>query len=548
MGKNIVLCSDGTGNQDVKNRGTNVFKLYEAVDIQGHKTAPLTPQVAFYDDGVGTANAFARVVGGAFGWGFSRNVKKMYRELVNVYEPGDKIFLFGFSRGAYTIRALAAFIQFYGVLDQKHYSTLPRGVLTHTIKRGWDEFSAANFKHADAAERRGRIPTQAELAAERKASIERRTVNHAVKPNDPVDIAFIGVWDTVGAIGTPFDGLRELLSRYIRPIWFADNTLGPEVSRACHALALDEERRTFHPELWNEQDGKDERIKQVWFAGAHSNVGGGYPKHGMSLVSLDWMMNEARQAGLRFIKKDLDFISEHQDVHDKLYDSRAGLAVYYRWSPRNLRELCKEHRIPAPKIHISLFERIAAGTNGMNNIDAYSPGNLPVNIDVDTSGSIDSWPDSRVKDKIASLLPPDVQQSRQWSPLEDMSREVNSGKKSYYSFLALTGFTVTALATAAVVTQRRVSNPVQGRRGSRQPESRSPLLLASLGAMAVGSIAIHRWASAVDCALCKQYTQFWHERRRELRQLLLNNQTTHSSGLPPSAGSPGDRQKDKDLL
>lgn len=122
MGKNIVLCSDGTGNQDVKNRGTNVFKLYEAVDIQGHKTAPLTPQVAFYDDGVGTANAFARVVGGAFGWGFSRNVKKMYRELVNVYEPGDKIFLFGFSRGAYTIRALAAFIQFYGVLDQKHYS------------------------------------------------------------------------------------------------------------------------------------------------------------------------------------------------------------------------------------------------------------------------------------------------------------------------------------------------------------------------------------------------------------------------------------------
>ena len=86
----------------------------------------MTKQVAFYDDGVGTANAFARIVGGALGWGFSHNVKKMYRELVNVYESGDRIFLFGFSRGAYTVRALAGFIQYCGIMDTKYYSDRPR--------------------------------------------------------------------------------------------------------------------------------------------------------------------------------------------------------------------------------------------------------------------------------------------------------------------------------------------------------------------------------------------------------------------------------------
>ena len=391
MGKNIVLCSDGTGNQDIKNRGTNVFKLYEAVDIQGHKTKPVTKQVAFYDDGVGTANAFAKVVGGAFGWGFSRNVKKMYRELVNVYEAGDSIYLFGFSRGAYTARALGGFIQYCGVLDTNYYSTRPREELTNKIIECWDDFTKVAFKYAKAKERRGKIPTEAEKAQYQRESIRRRTGNHAVDPEEKLKIPFIGVWDTVGAIGTPFDGLRELISRF-HPIWFADNTLGPEVSHACHALALDEERRTFHPELWNEQHGRDTRIKQVWFAGVHSNVGGGYPKQGMSLVTLDWMMSEAGKAGLRFIESDLQFVHDRQDVHDKLYDSRSGLAVYYRWSPRNLSQLCEEHKIPAAKIHISLFERIANGTNAAHGLDAYSPGNVPFQLEIDSSGSIDNWP------------------------------------------------------------------------------------------------------------------------------------------------------------
>ena len=113
-GKNIVLCSDGTGNTAIKARGTNVFKLYEAVDIQGHKyDQTLKPQVAFYDDGVGTSRLTPlKLIGGAFGFGFRKNVKDLYTELAHVYEPGDHIYLFGFSRGAYTVRALSGMIEY----------------------------------------------------------------------------------------------------------------------------------------------------------------------------------------------------------------------------------------------------------------------------------------------------------------------------------------------------------------------------------------------------------------------------------------------------
>ena len=99
MGKNIIICSDGTGNSDVKGRGTNVFKLFEAIDLNGHRTKPhLDAQIALYDDGVGTQGFTPlKVMGGAFGFGLARNVRKLYKELVRVYDPGDRIYLFGFA-------------------------------------------------------------------------------------------------------------------------------------------------------------------------------------------------------------------------------------------------------------------------------------------------------------------------------------------------------------------------------------------------------------------------------------------------------------------
>jgi len=141
--KNIVICADGTGNTTIKGRGTNVFKLYEAVDQAGHRMdQTLKPQVALYHDGVGTESVkWLRMLTGATGWGLSRHVKQLYGELARVYAPGDKIFLFGFSRGAFTIRTLAGLIHACGILDLSRYAT--NAAFNAGIKAAYLEYPAA---------------------------------------------------------------------------------------------------------------------------------------------------------------------------------------------------------------------------------------------------------------------------------------------------------------------------------------------------------------------------------------------------------------------
>jgi uncharacterized protein (DUF2235 family) len=363
VAKNIVLCSDGTGNATIKNRGTNVYKLYEAVEL-GIKPDQ-RPQVAFYDDGVGTGGLKPmRVLGGAFGYGFARNVRDLYTDLVRVYEPGDFIYLFGFSRGAYTVRALAGMIATCGILDG---NALSERELRRSIGEAYRVYRL-----------RFRPDRQQELASRRAKTF--RETHTVFAPGDPVRIAFIGVWDTVGAVGLPDDSwpkrLLWILSGYRVP-WFKHYRLGDLVDRACHVLAIDDERQTFHPVLWEEpvadgsrSDGRP-RLEQVWFAGVHSNVGGGYVKQGMSLVSLDWMMRRAHEAGLSFTQVDEHTYREHQNVHDKLYDSRSGLGFYYRYGPRDIAAISRAAGIDRPRIHASVLERIGLRTEG------YAPGSIP---------------------------------------------------------------------------------------------------------------------------------------------------------------------------
>lgn len=362
MPKNIVLCSDGTGNSTIKNRGTNVYKLYEAVDLE---TPPgEDQQVAFYDDGVGTGSLkTVRALGGAFGYGFARNVRQLYTQLARVYQPGDRIFLFGFSRGAYTVRALGGMIGTCGVLDG---DKLSEPELRRTVSAAYDVYRLRYRPerwHADAA---------------RRAAEFRRT--HPVyAPGNPVRITFIGVWDTVGAVGLPDDAwLKKVLwvLTGFRIPWFKHYGLGDIVDRACHALAIDDERQTFHPMLWDERRASgepDTRLDQVWFPGVHSNVGGGYVKQGMSLVTLSWMMRHARAAKLRFSALDGQTYFERQNVHDKLYDSRSGLGFFYRYSPRDLSALGKKFGIDRPRVHARAFDRVGLRTEG------YAPGNVPAN-------------------------------------------------------------------------------------------------------------------------------------------------------------------------
>ncbi len=360
MVKNIVLCSDGTGSKGMQKRGTNVYKLFEAVDLHGHGVGPTSPkQIAFYDDGVGTESVkLLKILGGAFGYGLSRNVKQLYANLVRTYDKGDRIYLFGFSRGAFTVRTLAGLINTCGIIKRE---------VEHDEKL---------LDKVEMAYREYRSKYKPIYRQRPKKEISKKKADDFRKKYCVGDeiITFIGVWDTVDAVGVPIDELAKFINTFIYRFKFVDSILSSEkkVKKACHALSIDDERLTFHPVMWNEEDKNEDRIEQVWFAGVHSNVGGGYPKHGMSLVSLDWMMSKAEQAGLRFIDHDRGLYRHRRNVTDKLYDSRSGAGVYYRYKPRDIGgEFCKEYHIITPKIHNSVIERIKQRTEG------YAPGNIP---------------------------------------------------------------------------------------------------------------------------------------------------------------------------
>jgi uncharacterized protein (DUF2235 family) len=373
--KNIVVCADGTGNTTIKGRGTNVFKLYEAVDQTGHRVTPgLTPQVALYHDGVGTESLkWLRILTGATGWGLSRNVKQLYGELARVYAPGDKIFLFGFSRGAFTVRTLAGLIHACGVLDLSKYPTNAK--FDAGVDEAYREYRQAYNSWLTAIFHKTKKLDAARLAELRsKFSVEIPEFQPGAQGKL---IEFMGVWDTVDAVGLPLRA-AEFVNRVIYAFKFPDRTLNPSVAHACHALALDEERESFEPVLWNESMTEaPKRVEQVWFAGVHSNVGGGYPRQGMSLVPFDWIMAKAEAAphNLRFVPAERTMYRYHTDVDDKMYDSRGGLGIFYRWLPRDVQRTCADNGV-TPRVHRSVFERIARNTEG------YAPGSLPPDPEV----------------------------------------------------------------------------------------------------------------------------------------------------------------------
>lgn len=352
---NIVLCADGTGNSGGKLRGTNVWHIYNAVarHRQAGEDRAAVAQVAFHDDGVGTEqNKILRTLGGAFGYGFSRNVRELYAALVKTYQPGDRIYLFGFSRGAYTVRALGGLITKCGVL--KPDAKGPKGTLDSAIEAAFKAYRASGRSQAE-------------------------SFKGAFQPHRDVEIQCIGVWDTVDAVGVPFDWLRDLLSKVIK--WrFHDSDLSPLVRNGFHAIAIDDERETFDPVMWNETNKPDGQvIEQVWFAGVHSNVGGGYPREGMALVSLDWMMTRAESGGLRFVPALRDQVRQGANVHAKLYDSRSGAKAFYRYRPRDIAAFAQKHDAAPPKLHHSVFERVAWQT------DDYAPAQVPGAVTVVTT-------------------------------------------------------------------------------------------------------------------------------------------------------------------
>ena len=515
-GKNIVICSDGTGNTAIKGRGTNVFKLFESVDLNGHRTDPrLPPQVAIYDDGVGTEDFKpVRVVAGATGYGLSRNVRQLYKELVRIYDPGDRIFLFGFSRGAFTVRTLAGLIGFCGIVDVRRLPTVD--ALTAAVKRGYRAYRA-RYRTPLGKLLRGEVDPQA---------IERFRSEccHEL----PAPVHFLGVWDTVDAVGLPFH-LGEVINLTIYRFKFPDQHLGPIVETACHALSVDDERHSFHPLLWHHRDaGDDRRIDQTWFAGAHSNVGGGYPKQGVSLVALEWMLQKAETAGLRLVPGDRGYYRDHANVDDKVYDPRAGIGMFYRWKPRDVAALCDANRV-APTVHLSVLERIAHGT------EDYAPGNLAPNARVVITPSGEATADEAARAR-ARGVEAVLHEAHRADPRPLLARVRGSiviGLLSYYVYIAAcvavvaaasapadigtTGWAWRWLTGAATLIGNIVTLQVGELWKTVKTMATSPWLF---GPLVAGFALSYALAFVADRRMTAVFSGFWHEHQPRLRAAL----------------------------
>jgi uncharacterized protein (DUF2235 family) len=523
-GKNIVICADGTGNTTIKGRGTNVFKLYEAIDQNGHRTDPgLTPQVALYHDGVGTENVkWWRILTGATGFGLSRNVKQLYEELARVYAPGDRIYLFGFSRGAFTVRTLAGLVALCGIPDLSKYPT--NEALKKGVAQAYGEYRR---KYASWLTRLISPPTvwdaEAIAALRRRFSVRIPHFDPAGREEGKL-IAFMGVWDTVDAVGLPLRVAR-FWNRVIYAFKFPDRTLTEHVERACHALAIDEQRESFEPVLWDEsRTAHPERIEQVWFAGVHSNVGGGYPRQGMSLVSLDWIMTRAEAAGLRFIPSERQYYQSHADAHDRMYDSRAGLGMLYRWKPRNVRLLCEANGV-APKVHRSVFERIARSTGG------YAPGSVPP--DCEAISTTAPAPGATI-DVLRTLVRD--HHAGPASLLERAAGTLSVGRWAYWSFfwsvMLMVLCTIGGIGAEAV---RAGGGPTALVGGAGWRAAAGYAADGVLGAGWIGLALRALWsrpwliastilsivlALTVDARLDRRYSEFWHGLRLDMRNAM----------------------------
>ena len=261
MSKNIVICIDGTGNE-FGDTNSNVIKLYSTLIVDDGK------QVVYYHPGLGTMGApgaltklakwWTQLLGQAFGYGLSGALQDCYSFLMESYEDGDSVYIFGFSRGAYCARALAAMLYMYGLLHRGNEPLIP-----YVLKM---------------FEKKNRAQADSDLAFTFKNTFSRTCKSH-----------FVGVWDTVSSVGWIYD-----------PFHLPYTTLNPDVQNGRHAISIDERRCAFRQNLWSATTRPGQDLKQVWFAGVHSDIGGGYPEKESELakISLQWMLDEAKTKGL----------------------------------------------------------------------------------------------------------------------------------------------------------------------------------------------------------------------------------------------------------
>lgn len=334
--KRLAVFLDGTWNS--VNSNTNVWRMRALCASKGTDGRP---QLIYYEVGV---NGF---LGGVFGHGLDENIRLSYEWLVENYNEGDEIFIFGFSRGAFTARALSGLVAINGLL--KAGSPIGISELFDRYKKG-DEESIWKLKEMQAAGDTGKLTTQEKWL---------------LKYSQPVDVKMVGVWDTVGSLGVKawnIEGISRSSFDYLQ------TGLRVHIKNGYHALAIDEHRQDFLPTIWDVRRPKDpnavvaqprslESVEQRWFVGAHANVGGGYQTDLLAQAPLRWIMSKAAQQGLTFRSDvELDGDSLKGEIADSYKSFMSGV---YRWfNPRVVREIGRDPEIRDDGSHVNVNETI----------------------------------------------------------------------------------------------------------------------------------------------------------------------------------------------
>jgi len=338
MPKNIIVFADGTGKEGGEKPPTNIYKLFNMILDRSPE------QIAFYDRGLGTG--WRKLTGNVAGAGISRNIRECYRFIFDNYMSGDQIYLFGFSRGATTVRSLASFIHLFGILPKSRSELIGKAYGIYKVKN----------------------------AEDRKRQADEFVAKHHTMWTK---IKFLGGWDTVAALGIPLKPIDVIVDKV--PLFrhhYHDLRLPKSVENAYHALAIDDERLSFHPTLWDSQIAEYQSMKQVWFCGMHTDVGGGYEEQELSDIPLQWMVDNATAHGLKLYPD--HEVRIHGDPDGTMHDSRGGtFSRHYRQAVRSW----NPNTHGKPTVHESVLERTLNPHNGKN--PPYKPWILDGSLDYD---------------------------------------------------------------------------------------------------------------------------------------------------------------------
>ncbi|KAK4893498.1 hypothetical protein LTR27_008180 [Elasticomyces elasticus] len=308
--KRLILCEDGTwlnsdsgslkGTLDIPSNVTRLSRAIKSMSSDG------IPQVVYYHYGVGAGSGVVDKLMGATGSGLAEIVREGYQFVATNWVPGDELFIFGFSRGAFTARAIAGLIGEIGVLTRDGLPFFPE-IFRDVENKHDDNYGP---KHPDIP-----FPDKPSALDPRYVDeLRRRRYTHLDVP-----IKVVGVFDTVGSLGTPKIGWLQRLglqSSAMKELSFYDTSLSNCIEYAFQALALDERRYSFQPTLWEKFEDNDTVLRQVWFPGAHSNIGGGYEEQQMATITLAWMMAQCQP----FLDFDVDYLLDEWEQVDEYYE------------------------------------------------------------------------------------------------------------------------------------------------------------------------------------------------------------------------------------